>query len=99
MCPGVQSGSYFFQFGILSRYAVGQPGSDATFTCPAVLVDSTWVCVPHANSLQGGQSFWKALWRWGENYGSVSATPVAQSHSVVFTYSSSSTMPSFQKLW
>jgi hypothetical protein len=97
--PGVQSGSYFFQFGILSRYAVGQPGWDVTFTCPAFLADSTWVCVPHANSLQGGQSFWKALWRWGENYGSVSVTPVAQSHSVVFTYSSSSTMPSFQKLW
>ena len=95
---GGQSDSYGFQFGVMSRYPIGHPGWSATFECPAYLDSAAWTCVPHAETLQGGQSFWKALWRWGENYGGIMTSPEANSKSVTFSFGKS-TMTNFQTLW
>ncbi len=95
---GGQSGSYGLQFGVTSRYTIGRPGWGATFACPAYINSSAWTCVPHAETLQGGQSFWKALWRWGENYGDVTASASTNSKSVTFSFGEP-TMANFQTLW
>jgi hypothetical protein len=92
-----QSGSYFFQFGILSLFPIGHGGWSVTFSCPAYMSNSSWTCMPHASSIQGGQSFWKALWRWGESYSHVDASKVT-GQSVTFGYGAA-TMGSFQEFW
>jgi hypothetical protein len=82
----------------MSAYPIGHPGWNVNFECPADEVDGAWQCVANAASLQGAQSYWKALWRWGETYGRVAATPSPGSQSVSFSFATS-TMPSFQTLW
>ena len=92
-----QSGSYFFQFGIMSRFPIGHGGWTVALTCPAVH-NADWSCVPHASTLMGDQSFWKVFWRWGEDYPhSVVVSP--RSEQVVFEYSLNSSTTSFQSLW
>jgi hypothetical protein len=96
---GVLSGSfYFFQFGVMSRHPLGRSGWFVTFSCPSTLVGATWRCVYHAETLQGGQAFWKVLWRWGEDY---PHTMVVKSTKYSFTlgYSKTSSVKSFQTLW
>ena len=92
------AGVYFFQFGVMSRYPIGHAGWNVNFTCPAFLANQTWTCIGHALSLQGDQSYWKALWRWGENYRGVAAVPEPIDQSVTFSYSST-TLPDFQVFW
>ena len=94
---GLQSGSYFFQFGIMSRYPIGHGGWDVALTCPAVL-NSEWSCVPHAKTLAGDQSFWKVFWRWGEDYPDVMLVSPQPAH-MVFGFSSTSSTTSFVSLW
>jgi hypothetical protein len=91
-------GVFFFQFGIMSRYSIGHGGWRVMFTCPAYLENQTWMCISHAMSLQGDQSYWKALWRWGENYEGVAAIADAKNASVAFSYSPS-TLPDFRTFW
>jgi len=45
------------------------------------------VCIDHAEFFQGDSSFWKALWRWGENYPSAGATVNPGSKTMTFQYS------------
>ena len=92
-----QSASYFFQFGITSRYPIGHPGWGATFACPSVLT-TVWSCVSHAKTIDGSQSFWKVFWRWGEEYtdASVGATG---NDTAAFTYSGAGASPNFVELW
>jgi hypothetical protein len=91
-----QSASYFFQFGVMSRYPIGHSGWRATVTCPSVLA-SSWSCIDHAESLGGDQSFWKVFWRWGEEYPGVSA--VGQGNSTAeFAYTGTS-MKDLAPLW
>jgi hypothetical protein len=105
MLPGgattwLQSGSYFFQYGVLSRYPIGHGGWSVSFSCPATLVGTGWSCIAHARTLQGGQSFWKVIWRWGEDYPNVEATPSTQQNdTVTFSYSVHETMGNFVNLW
>jgi hypothetical protein len=54
--------------------------------------------VGRAHTLEGSQSYWKVLWRWGEDSPSVEAVPNGD-QVVVFSYSPSTTMKSFQSLW
>jgi hypothetical protein len=91
-----QTGSYFFQFGIMSRYPIGHGGWTVALTCPSILT-SEWNCVDHAETLAGDQSFWKVFWRWGEDYPGVSVNS-AQAQRLVFEYSST-TATSFRVLW
>ena len=91
-----QSGSYFFQFGIMSGYPVGRGGWTVELSCPEVLT-LAWSCVEHARTLQGDQSFWKVFWRWGEGYPEVSVSTNG-SRSILFEYAANSP-PSFQSLW
>ena len=92
-----QSGSYFFQFGIMSRYPIGHDGWKVELTCPAVL-DAEWSCVPHASTLTGDQSFWKVFWRWGEDYvDSMAFSPGPDR--VIFGFSTNPSTSSFRSLW
>jgi hypothetical protein len=54
--------------------------------------------VDHARTLEGSQSFWKVLWRWGEDYPNIEAVPNGDK-GVIFSYSPSMTMKNFQSLW
>jgi len=92
-----QSGSYFFQFGIMSRYPIGHSGWTVALTCPAVLT-TEWSCVPHARTLTGDQSFWKVFWRWGEDYPDTMVVS-PQPDRMVFGFSSASPAKSFESLW
>ena len=92
-----QSGSYFFQFGIASRYPIGHSGWTVALTCPAIL-NVGWSCVPHAKTLAGDQSFWKVFWRWGEDYPNTTVVS-PQPDVLIFGFSSASSTPSFESLW
>ena len=93
--PG-QSGSYFFQFGMMSGYPIGHGGWSVELTCPSLLT-KTWSCVSHAKTLAGDQSYWKVFWRWGENYPNVSeAAEGAQS--IGFSFAQTSAR-NFEQLW
>jgi len=91
-----QTGSYFFQFGMMSRYPIGHAGWRVELDCPSVLT-SGWRCVDHVKTLAGDQSFWKVFWRWGEDYSEVS-TSAFDSRSIVFGFAPNSAQ-SFQSLW
>ena len=91
-----QSGSYFFQFGVMSRYPIGHGGWKVELSCPSLLT-ATWGCAPHARTLAGDQSFWKVFWRWGEDYPGVSID-AAGFRGLVFQFALTAT-PSFQDLW
>ncbi|MBI3858783.1 MAG: hypothetical protein HY296_00870 [Thaumarchaeota archaeon] len=98
-----QGGSYFLQFGVSSRYPIGNTGWKVYFDCPAFLAWSGsvypgWTCIQRAKTLQGDQSFWKALWRWGEPYPSV-VEQTYGNYAVSFSYSPTRTMQSFERLW
>ena len=92
----VQKASYFFQFGVMSRYAIGHGGWRVLLTCPS-LENGTWSCIKHAVTLSGSQSFWKIFWRWGEDYQDTSVTRT-RPEGIQFGYSGEAT-PSFQQLW
>ena len=92
----VQKASYFFQFGVMSRYPIGHGGWKVLLTCPS-LENVTWSCVKHAMTLDGSQSFWKILWRWGEDYQDMSVTSTRPGE-IQFGFSNEST-PSFRQLW
>jgi hypothetical protein len=95
-----EAATFFYQFGVMSAYPLGHGGWSVSFSCPATLQAGRWWCVTHARTLQGGESFWKVIWRWGEDYPNVSAarSPAAPD-GVVFSYSANSTMASFVRLW
>ena len=105
--PGVltptAAGFYFFQFGMSSHFPIGHPGWEATFLCPSYSINGTsWTCLPHADSVQGDQSYWKVFWRWGEAYPNVTTAAcaeVAEPHCATFVYDPSHTLPSFEPLW
>ena len=63
----------FFQFEMMSAFPIDNPEWRVSISCPSILVNSTWICINHAELLQGDQSFWKAIWRWGEPYPHVGA--------------------------
>ncbi len=91
-----QTGSYFFQFGMMSRYPIGHGGWTVAISCPSLLT-TQWSCVDHAKTLQGGQSFWKVFWRWGEDYPNVKVS-AAGTDRIAFGYSPTS-VQSFVALW
>jgi len=91
-----QKASYFFQFGVMSRYSIGHGGWRVVLTCPSVQ-NVTWACVNHAMTLDGSQSFWKIFWRWGEDYQGMSVGSPRPGE-IEFGYANEST-PSFQQLW
>ncbi len=92
-----QRASYFFQFGISSKYPVTGDWS-VRFGCPSYLANSSWTCIGHAQTLQGGDSFWKVLWRWGEDYPNVAFEPLGN-YSVDFRYSLGAKMESYSNIW
>ena len=88
---GSQQLAIFYQFGIMSRYPLGHGGWSVTFECPQTLQNHSWTCVRQAETAEGGYSFWKVLWRWGEDYPNVVVTN-AGNDSFALGYSPSSTM-------
>jgi len=92
-----QKAAYFFQFGVMSRYPIGQGGWRVSFNCPSTPSEDAWTCIPHATSVSGQNSYWKVIWRWGENYPNVAVTP-QEFESAVFQYSAMGT-GDFQRLW
>jgi hypothetical protein len=93
-----QQASYFFQFGVMSRFPIGHPGWTVSMYCPSVLVNGSWGCIKHARTVQGGQSYWKVLWRWGENYQNVLVGGNV-ARKAIFVYSPNGTSGSFRILW
>ncbi len=94
-----ESGYYFLQVGVSSKYPISRAGWSVLFVCPETLGAGTWTCIQHSRTLQGGQSYWKVLWRWGEDYPNAVADPLQSPVGVRFSYSANSTMRSFEPLW
>ena len=92
-----QKAAYFFQFGVMSRYPIGRGGWRVSFNCPSTSSEDAWTCIPHATSVSGQNSYWKVIWRWGENYPNVAVTS-QEFQSAVFQYSAKTT-GDFQRLW
>lgn len=90
-------GAFFFQFGVTTLSALNGRWS-AAIECPAIMLNQSWACVDHAQSIQGDQSFWKVLWRWGEAFPGVGVTVNQEEQSVSF-HNSTSTIQSFVNLW
>ncbi len=90
-------GAFFFQFGVSKTGQMTGPWS-VSFDCPSIFWNGTWSCINHAESLQGDQSFWKVLWRWGESFRGVEAQADPSLRSVTF-HGSNSTMCSFVGFW
>jgi len=96
--PPSIGGVPFFQFGVMSFHPIDQTGWKARVSCPAILVNTTWTCATHAELLQGDQSYWKAIWRWGEPYSGVGATVNPQTKEITFQYSQTP-LVNFQQAW
>ena len=88
----------FFQFGVMSAFPIGHSGWRVTVACPSIVSNSTWVCIDHAEFFQGDISFWKALWRWGENYPDAGATVDPEAKTMTFQYSPAQ-VQDFQTVW
>ena len=97
------TGYYFFQYGLMSAYPIGHGGWAVSFYCPSYLTgaNDSWKCIQHSDTVQGDKAYWKAIFRWGEPYSNVVPTVVSDGGppAVRFSYSPSSTMPSFESLW
>ncbi len=91
-----ESGVYFFQFGAMSRYPIGHGGWRVGLLCPSILTTG-WGCVEHARTLSGSQSFWKVIWRWGEDYPGVSVS--AFGNRTMILENAPNSAPDFQTLW
>ena len=88
----------FFQFGVMSAYPVGHGGWDVAASCPSLLKGGEWGCLGDVELFQGDVSFWKALWRWGENYPGVGAAVDRGNQTVTFCYSTEG-LRDFQPAW
>ena len=88
----------FFQFGVVSAFPIDHSGWRVTVACPSVVLNSTWVCIDHAEFFQGDISFWKALWRWGENYPNAGASVNPEANAMTFQYSNAP-VRDFQTAW
>jgi hypothetical protein len=101
--PAQSTGYYFFQYGLMSAYPIGHGGWAVSFDCPSYLSgeNDSWKCIQHSDTVQGDKAYWKAIFRWGEPYSNVIPTVESEgtSPAVRFSYSPSSTMPSFESLW
>ncbi len=95
--PG-PGGYPFFQFGVMSAFPIGHGGWSVSITCPSVWSNSTWVCLSHAELIEGDKSYWKFLWRWGEDYPDVGVTVNAQTKTMTFQYSHDQ-VQDFQTAW
>ena len=96
--PPSPGGYLFFQFGVTSAYPIGRSGWSVTVGCPATLHGTRWECVRAAEFFQGDISFWKAMWRWGENYPDVGATVNPVNETMTLLYSRAG-IRDFQKAW
>ena len=92
-----QQYALFFQFGIMSRYPIGHGGWTVTFSCPGTLQNHVWGCVQQARVAEGGFSFWKVLWRWGEDYPNVTVEGDGRTY-YTFSYSPNSTVQNLTPL-
>ena len=93
-----EKAAYFFQFGIMSRYPIGHGGWKVSFSCPSTLAEGRWTCIPHAGTLLGDDSYWKVIWRWGEDYPNISVG-ASRPWTAAFAYSSTNATGDLQALW
>lgn len=93
-----RGGFPFFQFGIMSAYPIGHGGWEVAASCPSVLNGSKWGCLEDVELFQGDISFWKALWRWGENYPGAGALADPLARTLTFHYSPQG-VEDFQRAW
>jgi len=96
--PPTFGGFPMFQFGMMSAFPIRHAGWSVAIACPSTVQDGAWTCINHADLFQGDTSYWKALWRWGENYGGESATINGGTKTITFQYSKTS-VRNFQPAW
>lgn len=88
----------FFQFGIMSAYPIGHGGWEVGASCPSTLSGGKWKCLGDVAFFQGDISFWKALWRWGEDYPGAGAVVDRGNRTLTILYSAEG-FHDFQKAW
>jgi hypothetical protein len=93
------AGGYpFFQFGVMSAYPIGGPGWTLVVSCPEIMTGDSWVCLNHVGFIQGDNSYWKFIWRWGENYPGVGST-IYPAEKIIFFQYSQTPIRDFQTAW
>jgi hypothetical protein len=66
--------AYFLQFGVSSAYPINARSWNVSFQCPMIVLENSWICLPHASFIGGVHSFWKVLYTFGESYRGVNFT-------------------------
>ena len=59
---------YFYQFGVSSAYPIQDSNWKVFVQCPNIVLKGARSCIPAASYINGDQSFWKALYTFGETY-------------------------------
>ena len=64
--------AYFYQFGVSSAYPIEQSDWHVFISCPDIVLNGSWNCIPRAGFINGAHSMWKVLYTFGRNYPGVS---------------------------
>lgn len=87
---------FFYQFGISSAQAI-RGSWHVTISCPSLILDGSWTCVPKANYISGLHSYWKVVYSFGVSYPGVSFSYLGNK-TVEFYYSGNSP-PDLTSMW
>ena len=92
-----QKEAFFYQFGVMSAKPF-EAGWNIHFECPSLFDGVKWSCIDHARALTGSNSYWKVIWRWGEDYPGINIVPYGQ-NSALFGYSPTNATSDQTVLW
>ncbi len=81
--------AYFYQFGVSSAYPLTENTWHVFLQCPDIVLNGSWTCLPKASFIRGSQSFWKAVYTFGESYPGSTFTYLGN-YKVEFFYSGTS---------
>ena len=97
--PNVPTGyAYFYQFGVSSAYPITDEIWHVYMQCPDIVLNNSWTCLPKAAYINGLQSFWKAIYTFGENYPGTSFTYLGN-YRVEFFFSGANSPPDGTPIW
>ncbi len=58
----------FYQFGVFSGYPITNGFWHVIIECPYLVLNGSSACLPSANFISGEHSYWKLLYRFGQDY-------------------------------
>ena len=58
----------FYLYVTRSAHFFTYSGCQVDMSCPKLVINSSWECIPSAGFISGDHSFWKVLYTFGETY-------------------------------